>query len=120
MLTKEMINTPSNISVVVIKPSRITVTASKFVRVSVPVEVVTENEPGPGIIVQKITVTPSSLRVLVPTRQLRNDIKIKTAPIDLRALTSTTTFKPKLVIPPEVQFEGKKAPSIDVVIKIRR
>jgi len=120
MLTKEMINTPSNISVVVIKPSRITVTASKFVRVSVPVEVVTENEPGPGIIVQKITASPSSLRVLVPTRQLRNDIKIKTAPIDLRALTSTTTFKPKLVIPPEVQFEGKKAPSIDVVIKIRR
>jgi uncharacterized protein (TIGR00159 family) len=120
MLTKEMINTPSNISVVVIKPSRITVTASKFVRVSVPVEVVTENEPGPGIIVQKITASPSSLRVLVPTRQLRNDIKIKTAPIDLRALTSTTTFKPKLVIPPEVQFEGKKTPSIDVVIKIRR
>lgn len=120
MLTKEMINTPSNISVVVIKPSRITVTASKFVRVSVPVEVVTENEPGPGIIVQKITASPSSLRVLVPTRQLRNDIKIKTAPIDLRALTSTTTLKPKLVVPPEVQFEGKKAPFVDVVIKIRR
>ena len=120
ILTKEMINTPSNISVVGIKPSRITITASKFVRVSVPVEVVTENEPGPGIIVQKITVTPSSLRVLVPTRQLRDNIKIKTAPIDLQAMTATTTLKPKLVIPPEVQFEGKKAPSVNVVIKIRR
>ena len=120
MLTKEMINTPSNISVAGIKPSRITITASKFVRVSVPVEVVTENEPGPGIIVQKITVTPSSLRVLVPARQLRNNIKIQTAPIDLQALTASTTLTPKLVIPPEFQFEGKTAPSVNVVIKIRR
>lgn len=120
MLTKDMINIPSNINVVAFKPGRITITASKFVRVSVPVEVVTENEPGPGIIVQKITVTPSSLRVLIPTRQLRNNIKIKTAPIDLRALTTTTTVKPKLEIPPEVQFENKKAPPVNVVIKIRR
>ena len=120
MLTKEMINTPSNINVVGIKPGRITISASKFVLVSVPVEVVTENEPVPGIIVQKITVTPSSLRVLVPGRQFRNNIKIKTAPIDLQALTATTTMTPKLVIPPEVQFEGKRVPSVNVVIKIRR
>jgi diadenylate cyclase len=120
MLTKEMINAPSNINVVGIKPSRITLTASKFVHVAVPIEVVTENEPVPGIIVQKITVTPSSLRVLVPSRQLRNNIKIKTAPIDLQSLTATTTLKPKLVIPPEVHFEGKREPSVNVVIKIRR
>jgi len=120
MLTKQMINTPSNINVVGIKPSKITITASKFVHVTVPIEVVTENEPVAGIIVQKITVTPSSLRVLVPSRQLRNNIKIKTAPIDLKSLTATTTLKTKLVIPPEVYFDGKREPSVNVVIKIRR
>jgi uncharacterized protein (TIGR00159 family) len=120
ILTKEMIKTPSNINVVGIKPSRITVNASKFVRVSVPIEVVTENQTVPGVIVQKITVTPSSLKLLVPSRQLRNNITIKTAPIDLQSLTATTTLKPKLVIPPEVQFEDKREPSVTVVIKIKR
>lgn len=120
VLTKEMISTPSNVNVVGIKPSRITVSASKFVRISVPIEVVTENEPAPGVIIQKITITPSSVRVLVPGRQLRNNIKIKTAPIDLQQLTATKTLKPKLIIPPEVQFEGKREPSVNVVIKVRR
>jgi hypothetical protein len=82
--------------------------------------VVTENQTVPGVIVQKITVTPSSLKLLVPSRQLRNNITIKTAPIDLQSLTATTTLKPKLVIPPEVQFEDKREPSVTVVIKIKR
>ncbi len=120
ILTKEMIKTPSNINVVGIKPSRISVNASKFVRVSVPIEVVTENQTVPGVIVQKITVTPSSVKLLVPSRLLRNNVKIRTAPIDLQSLTETTTLKPKLVVPPEVQFEGKREPSVTVVIKIKR
>ena len=118
-LTKEMINTPSNLTVVGIKPSRITLSASRFVRVSVPVEVVTENAPASGITIQKITVTPSSITVLAPGTLQRSKIKIRTAPIDLRPLTSTTTLAPKLIIPPEVQWEGRKAPSIKVVLKVK-
>jgi YbbR domain-containing protein len=119
VLTKDMIDAPSNITIVGIKPSRITVTASRFVHVSVPVEVVTENAPPRGVAVQKITVTPPSIAVLVPGKLLHTKIRIRTAPIDLRPLTSTTTFTPRLIVPPEVQFEGRREPSVKVVIKTR-
>jgi len=119
VLTKDMIDAPSNLTIVGIKPSRITVIASRFVHVSVPVEVVTENAPPPGVAIQKITVTPPSIAVLVPGRLLHTKIRIRTAPIDLRTLTSTTTFAPRLIVPPEVQFEGRREPSVKVVIKTR-
>jgi diadenylate cyclase len=119
VLTKDMIDVPSNLTIVGIKPSRITLTASRFVPVSAPIEVVTENAPPPGITIQKITVTPPSIAVLVPGKLLHSKIRIRTAPIDLRTLTSTTTLAPKLIVPPEVQFKGKKEPSVKVVIKTR-
>jgi diadenylate cyclase len=119
-LTNEMINTPSNLTVIGIKPNRITVNASQFVRVSVPVEVVTENAPAPGVIIQRITVTPSSLKVLMPNKLYRSKIKIQTAPIDLTKITSTTTLTPKLIIPPEVHFEDRGKQSVKVVVRIRR
>jgi uncharacterized protein (TIGR00159 family) len=119
-LTKEMIHTSSNLTVVGIKPNRITINASRFVRVSIPIEVVTENEPAPGVTIQKITVNPSYVRVLMPSKSYRNKMKIQTAPINLRSITSTTTVTPKLIIPPDVHFEDKGTPSVKVVIKIRR
>jgi YbbR domain-containing protein len=118
-LTKDMIGTPSNLNIVGIKPSRIAVIASRFVHLSVPVEVVTENAPPSGVAIQKITVTPPSIAVLVPGKLLHTNIRIRTAPIDLKPLTSTTIFAPRLIVPPEVQFEGRREPSVKVVIKTR-
>ncbi len=119
VLSKDMIDTPSNLTIVGIKPSRITINAVRFVRLSVPIEVVTENAPPPKVVIQKITVTPTSIDVLVPSKQMQNKIKIRTAPIDLKPITSTTTISPRLILPPEVQFEGRKEPSVKVVIKTR-
>ena len=118
-LTKDMINAPSNLTMVGIKPSRISVTATKFVHVSVPIEIVTENVPPSGVAIQRIAAIPPSIRVLVPRGLLNTKIRIRTAPIDLRSVTSTTTIAPRLIVPPEVQFEDKKQPSIRVVIKTR-
>jgi YbbR domain-containing protein len=120
MLTKEMINTPSNLTVTGIKPSRITVNASRFIHAIVPVEVVTENAPASGVIIQKITVTPSSIKILVPSKLYRDKMKIQTKPIDLRPITSTTTLAPKLSVSPEVHFEGGREPSIKVTIKTKQ
>ncbi|MGZ3579873.1 MAG: hypothetical protein ACXWMH_01130, partial [Syntrophales bacterium] len=75
--------------------------------------------PPPGVVIQKITVTPPSIAVLVPGKLLHTEIRIRTAPIDLRLLASTTTFAPRLIVPPEVQFESRKEPSVKVVIKTR-
>lgn len=120
-LTKEMIKTPSNLTVVGIKPNRITVNASRFVSASVPIEVVTENELPEGLTIQKISVTPPYIRVLMPNKLYQSKIKIRTAPIDLKQITSTATLAPKLIIPPEIHFEEKgKQPSVKVVIRVRR
>jgi len=118
ILMRDMIRTPFNLSVVGIKPDRITLSASKFIRVSLPIEVVTENSPDSRIIIQKITAIPSSVKVLVPGRLYRSGIKIQTEPINLKSLTSQQTFTPRLIFPSEVQFEGRKPPSVKVVIKV--
>ena len=119
VLTKDMIKTPFNLSVVGIKPGRISVTASRFIHISLPIEVVTENAPPSPVVIQKITVTPSSVKVLVPGKLMRSGIKIQTDPINLKSLTSTHTFQPKLLFPSEVQFEKGKPPEVKVVIKVR-
>ncbi|HVO67854.1 MAG TPA: diadenylate cyclase [Syntrophales bacterium] len=120
MLTKEMINTPSNLTVVGIKPSRITVNTSRFIRVTVPIEVVTENAPAAGVTIQKITVTPSSIKILIPSKLYRDKMKIQTAPIDLRQITSTTTLAPKLSVPPDVHFEGGSEPAVKVIVRAKK
>ncbi len=119
-LTRDMVNTPSNLSVVEIKPGRIRITASPLIRLQVPVEVITENEPAPGFSVQKISVTPSSIGVLVP-RTLRQTItRIRTEPIDLKSFGITRSVVPKLVLPAEVQFEASKPPPVRVTVRIGR
>ena len=118
LLARDMIKIPFNLSVVGINPGRITVAASKFIRVSVPIDVITESVPESHVTVQKITVIPSSVRVLIPGRMDRSRIKIKTETINLKSLTSTTTFTPTLHYPPEIQFEGGKPPSVKVVVKV--
>jgi YbbR domain-containing protein len=120
VLTRDMIRTPFNLSVVSVKPSKITITASKFIHASVPIEVMTENSPPPSVTVQKITSIPSSVKVLLPGRMHKGGIKIQTEPIDLKSLTSTQTFTPRLLFPSEIQFEQGRPPSVKVVIKVRK
>ena len=119
IMRKDMIRTPFNLSVVSIKPGHVTIFASKFIHVSVPVQVITKNTPDPSVTIQKITVTPSSVKVLAPGRLDRSRIKIQTEPIDLKSLNSTQTFTPRLHFPSEIQFEGGQPPVVKVVVKVR-
>jgi diadenylate cyclase len=120
VLTRDMIRTPSGISIVAIKPGKVAVTASKFIRATVPIEVVTENSPVPGFAIAKITATPSSVRVLLPGKIYKSVIKIQTEPVDLKSLNATHTFTPKLILPSEIQFERGKPPLIKVVVTVKK
>jgi diadenylate cyclase len=120
VLTRDMIRTPFNLSVVSIKPGKVTIAASKFTRVSIPIDVITENSPVPPAVVQKITVSPSSVKVLLPGRLYKSGVKIQTEPINLKSLTSTQTFTPRLIFPSEIQFEQGKPPVVKVVVTIRK
>lgn len=120
VLTRDMIRTPFNLSVVSIKPGKVTIAASKFTRVSIPIDVIIENSPAPPAVVQKITASPSSVKVLLPGKLYKSGVKIQTEPINLKSLTSTQTFTPRLIFPSEIQFEQGKPPVVKVVVTVRK
>ena len=115
-LTRAMVRAPSNLTVAGISPDRITVVTSRLISRTVPIEVLTENAPPQGFIVQKITVTPAEARVLIPRRLSDKRIRIMTEPIDLSQLDVQRAFTPSLRYPTDIQFAGGKTPAVRVVV----
>ncbi|MCX5839431.1 MAG: diadenylate cyclase [Deltaproteobacteria bacterium] len=118
-LTRAMVKTPSNLTVASISPERITVITSRLISMTVPIEVLTENIPPPGLAVQRITATPAEARILIPRKLRGKRIRILTEPIDLAQLDVQKAFTPSLRYPPDIQFAGGKMPVVRVVVKTR-
>ena len=115
-LTRAMVRAPASLTVAGISPDRITVVTSRLISRTVPIEVLTENAPPQGFIVQKITVTPAEARVLIPRRLSDKRIRIMTEPIDLSQLDVQRAFTPSLRYPTDIQFAGGKTPAVRVVV----
>ena len=120
VLTSDMVRTPSNINVAAIIPPEITVTATRYLPVSIPLEVTTTGKPPRGIAVQKISVDPAAVRVFIPGVAVPGKIKIQTEPVDLARLSEQTSFDVTLRYPPNVKFPDDKVPSTVVTVKIRK
>jgi len=118
-LTRDMVKVPSNLTVAAISPERIRVVTSRLLPLTVPIEVLTENTPPRGLVVQNITASPSEVKVLIPRRLRGKRIRILTEPIDLSLLDVQKVFTPALRYPPEIQFPGGKPPMIRVIVKTR-
>jgi len=118
-LTKDMIRTPSSLSIVGIKPERIHVTAYRLLKVSLPVEVRTTGSLPPNVSLQRIEVTPPSVSAFISPRLRNNGIVLRTKPVDLSSIRSTTTFNAELLFPPEVRFIGDSPPEISVTVRVR-
>jgi uncharacterized protein (TIGR00159 family) len=119
-LTGDMVKTPSNLSVTSITPDRIKVITSRLLPVTVPVEVLTENQPPPGTSVESIEVTPASLKVLIPHNLRNKRVRILTDPVDLSLLGDQRIFTATIRHPAEVQFPGGKKPTVRVQIHVRK
>jgi diadenylate cyclase len=119
-ISKEMVRKPSNLTVLGITPAQIGMTVSRLIAVSLPVVVVTEGRPPAGLSVQKIGVTPATVRVLIPGRLRESGIRIKTEPIDLKKAASSSSLQARLIPPPEVQFAGGKTPTATVSIRLKK
>ena len=119
-LTRDMVKTPSNLAVAGISPERITVVTSRLISMTVPIEVLTENNPPPGLAVQQIIATPAEARILIPRRLRGKRIRILTEPIDLAQLDVQKAFSPSLRYPPDIQFAKGKAPVVRVIVKTRQ
>ena len=116
----EMVKRPSNLAVAGISPSRIGITVSRLTAVSLPVVVVTEGRPPAGLSVQKIGVSPATVRALIPARLRENGLRIRTEPIDLKKVDSSSSLQVRLVPPPEVRFAGGKTPAATVTIRLKK
>jgi len=121
ILTREMVKAPSNITVVSITPPEVTITASRFVPVSIPVEVSTTGKPPRGMAVQEISASPAVVRVLVPGASASpGKIKIQTEPIDLSKLADRNRFETYLRYPPNMRFENGKPPMVEVTVTTKK
>jgi diadenylate cyclase len=120
VLNKDMLNAPSNLSVAEITPSKIHVYASRLLSYKLPVNVSIRNSLPGKLSLQKITVTPSTLKVLIDSRVHPDQIKIETEPIDLQKISSTTSVYTKVVLPIGVSFPDGKVPVISVVVKVKK
>lgn len=118
-VTKDMLNIPSSMVVEAISPGRVEIRASRLLPVSYPVEVMTIREPPQGLKVQRITATPSTVKLLLPVRVQQKNIKIQTEPIDLAQLPASTIVEPKILYPTEARFPGGKPPSVKVYIRMK-
>ena len=118
VLTRDMVQMPSNLSLEAIKPKTIQIRANRLLRTKVPVEAVTGGALPAGLELQGIEVTPRSVTVLLPPLSSERKMKIQTEEIDLGQITATTTLTPQLVYPPEVRFAGGNVPSVKVTIKV--
>jgi YbbR domain-containing protein len=121
ILTREMVKAPSSLTVLAVIPPEVTITASRFVSVTIPVDVPTTGKPPRGIAVQEISVSPATVRVIVPgVAATQGKIKIQTEPIDLAKIAERTSFAVALRYPPHVRFEGGKPPTVEVTVKTKK
>lgn len=119
-LTKDMLNTPSNLSVMEINPGKIRIYASRLIAYTLPVSVTTHNTLPEGLVLQKITVTPSTVKVMVDTRLYPEHIRLTTEPIDLQKIFSSTAIYTKVILPAGIFFTNGKAPNVYVTLKVKK
>ncbi len=119
-LTKEMVNAPSNLTVAEINPVKIRVYASRLVPATVAVHVVTRNVLPDDLVVQRISVQPASIRVMIHPRIKPEDIRLETEPLDLQTISSSSTTALALAGTAGVQFPDGKTPSVLVNIRVRK
>ena len=76
-------------------------------------------ENAENLSLQKISVTPSKVLVLISSQAKPEEIKIETEPIDLQKIFFTTTLNAKIILPAGVSFPEGKSPTASVLIKVK-
>jgi YbbR domain-containing protein len=120
MLSPDMVNIPSNITVVKFKPDRILIAAHRLYPRDVRVFIDTSGHLPVGYDIRKITVEPETLAVLAPFTLTGNRIYITTEPIDLSEISASQTMNMRLVYPNRIRFKNNQAPLVKVTIEVER
>ncbi len=118
-LTADMINVPSNLTVADIIPSKIHVAASKRIPWTFPVHINTQNALAQDLSLQRISVSPSKIRVFISAQANPEQIKVETEPINLQNILSTTKIDTKIVLPIGVSLPEGQSPAAKVLVKVK-
>lgn len=116
-LQENQIRLPSNLSLVRFEPRRIPLAAKKLGPVEGVVKVQTSGDLPGGLVLKQIAARPETLTVLAPMNG-KKSVRILTEPINLAEIKTTTTVKPKLVLPPDARFTGSEPPAVEVTIEV--
>jgi uncharacterized protein (TIGR00159 family) len=119
-LTKDMVNAPSNLSVEEITPGKIRVYASRLSSYTLPVNVNTRNYLPGNLSLQKIVITPPTVKVLIDSRLSPEQVRIETEPVDLQKVNAATAIEAKIILPAGVFFPEGKAPAARIIIKVKK
>jgi len=119
-LTADMVNAPSNLTVADIVPAKIHVYASKSIPWTFPVTINTKNSLPGHLSLQKMSIIPSKVRVLIGSQVKPEQIKIETEPIDLQKIFFSTTLDTKIALPAGVSFQDGKPATASVLIKVKK
>lgn len=84
---------PRGISVQRLQPTNITLLLDQLVQKTFPINPVTEGEPAPGYVLQKIYLDPNKLVISGPKTILDKDVSLKTYVINLDSLDHSTTLQ---------------------------
>lgn len=120
ILTNDMVNVPASLSVADISPAKIRIYASKQVPATLAVHVATRNGLPDDLILQRITLRPATVRVMIDPRMKPEDMKLETEPIDLQNISSSVTTEMKVVQATGVSFPDGKPPLVRVTIRVKK
>lgn len=118
-LNAEMVNIPTNLSLVKIKPDRIAITAYRLYSREVKVFIDTIGQLPEGNALVGLSVEPQTVSVLAPFTLTSSRIFIATEPIDLSGIKETQTISTK-VIPStsRVRFKDNQTPIVRVTVDV--
>ncbi len=120
ILSADMVNIPSNITLVKFKPDRIHISAHKLHSREVRVFIDTTGQVPEGYDLRKISVEPEMLTVLAPFALTGNRIYITTEPIDLSEITASQSVTARLVYPNRIRFKNNQVPSVRVMVEVEK
>lgn len=119
ILSKDMVNAPSNLTVTEIKPAKTYIYASRLIAGSFPVQITTQNSLPKNLAMQRMTISPYKIKALYDSRLNADNIRLQTEPIDLQKISTTSTLDVKAILPAGVYFPEGKPPALRIIIRVK-
>lgn len=120
LVTREDVRLPTNLTLERIEPSVLRLNVTELITLKVPIQVQTMGKLKESFVLDRLEVKPSEVEVIASPKLRDSAIKIFTEPIDLNAISESTSFNPRLIVPTAIRFKNGKDPEVKVKIKVKK